>query len=203
MTESPTYPNAIATLAHSGARSSGSTSTPRRADTEPLTATLRQVVPRVAYLIPDFHNPTGALMVDDGRADVARRARPHADDRDHRRVDGGRWRSTGSDAAPRSRRTPTDAVSVGSLSKPFWGGLRIGWIRVPAAPDGRRSSGPGSASTWARPCSSSWSRATCCATASDLLAHRREQLRASRDAALVAAVAEHLPDWRSARPPAG
>ena len=24
-----------------------------------------------------------------------------------------------------------DAVSVGSLSKPFWGGLRIGWLRVP------------------------------------------------------------------------
>src|SRR5680860_1149802 len=24
------------------------------------------------------------------------------------------------------------AVSVGSLSKAFWGGLRIGWIRVPA-----------------------------------------------------------------------
>jgi DNA-binding transcriptional MocR family regulator len=36
----------------------------------------------------------------------------------------------------------------------------------------------------------------------DLLVHRREQLRASRDAAL-AAVAEHLPDWRPTRPTGG
>ena len=51
--------------------SSGSTSLATDADTEALTTTLRQVVPRVAYLIPDFHNPTGTLMGDEGRADVA------------------------------------------------------------------------------------------------------------------------------------
>ncbi|RAD74040.1 PLP-dependent aminotransferase family protein, partial [Burkholderia multivorans] len=26
-----------------------------------------------------------------------------------------------------------DAISVGSMSKVFWGGLRIGWMRVPAS----------------------------------------------------------------------
>ena len=27
-----------------------------------MQATLRQTAPRLAYLIPDFHNPTGALI---------------------------------------------------------------------------------------------------------------------------------------------
>ena len=36
----------------------------------------------------------------------------------------------------------------------------------------------------------------------ELLEHRREQLRSSRDAAL-AAVAEHLPDWQVSRPGGG
>ena len=71
VTESPTYPNAIATLSHAGARVIGVDVPRDHADTEALTTTLRQVVPRVAYLIPDFHNPTGTLMGDEGRADVA------------------------------------------------------------------------------------------------------------------------------------
>ena len=107
VTESPTYPNAIATLAHSGARIVGVDVPRDETDTEPLTTTLRQVVPRVAYLIPDFHNPTGSLMLDEGRADVARRAGADPHDRDHRRVDGRaaprRAADAGAVRGPRSR----------------------------------------------------------------------------------------------------
>ena len=66
---------------------------------------LRQVMPRVAYLIPDFHNPTGSLMLDEGRAEVAQpwpgRAPP--------RSSTSRWWRcpwTGSRCRRRSRRTP-------------------------------------------------------------------------------------------------
>ena len=73
VTESPTYPNAIATLTHSGARIVGVDVPPRgsrsrRPDHDPA----RRWCRRVAYLIPDFHNPTGRLMDADGRAAVAR-----------------------------------------------------------------------------------------------------------------------------------
>ena len=131
VTESPTYPNAIATLTHSGARVVGVDVPRNHADTEALTTTLRQVVPRVAYLIPDFHNPTGTLMPEEGRADVAEalaRTRTTAiidESMVALALDG--------QEMPRPfAANLSDTVSVGSLSKPFWGGLRIGWIRVPS-----------------------------------------------------------------------
>ena len=200
VTESPTYPNAIATLTHSGARIIGVDLAPGQADHESLIAALRQVRPRVAYLIPDFHNPTGTLMGDPARAAVARalkRARTvpvidesmvglHLDVEDLPR--------------PFAAHAP-DAVSIGSLSKQFWGGLRVGWIRVPQGQmddffRARLSLDLGV------PLLEQLVATDLLMHGADLLRHRREQLRASRDAAL-AAVAEHLPDWRVGAPPGG
>ena len=114
---------------------------------------MRQVSPRLAYLIPDFHNPTGALMDDEQRARVA-----HALDRGRAVavVD-----ETLAEMAVDDVTMPApfgahaaDAVSVGSASKAYWGGLRIGWLRAP--PTGSvRWSRPGSAWTSAPRCSSS------------------------------------------------
>ncbi len=108
--ESPTYPNAIATLTHAGARLVGVDVPPDAAvagaDVDGLVAAMRQVAPRVAYLIPDFHNPTGALMLDDEqRAGWRGRSPGHA----RRPSSTSRWwpwRSTGRRCRRRSRRTP-------------------------------------------------------------------------------------------------
>jgi DNA-binding transcriptional MocR family regulator len=200
VTESPTYPNAIATLGHSGARLVGVDVPHDETDTEPLTTTLRQVMPRVAYLIPDFHNPTGSLMRDEGRARVARalaRTRTTAiidESMVALPLDGQQLPAPFASYA-------ADAVSVGSLSKPFWGGLRIGWIRVPPARmdaffRARLTLDLGA------PLLEQLVATDLLRDGEDLLAHRREQLRTSRDAAL-AAVAEHLPDWRPTRPTGG
>ncbi len=200
VTESPTYPNAIATLTHSGARIVGVDVPRDEADTEPLVTTLRQVVPRVAYLIPDFHNPTGALMLDPARAEVARaltRTRTTAiidESMVALPLDG---QELPSPFATYSR----DAVSVGSLSKPYWGGLRIGWVRVPsdrmdAFFRARLTLDLGA------PLLEQLVATDLLRDGEDLLTHRRDQLRASRDAALVA-VAQHLPDWRPTHPTGG
>ena len=66
--ESPTYPNAIDTLRRSGARPVALPLDRDGWDVEAAEAALRQTAPRAAYLIPDFHNPTGALMPDAQRA---------------------------------------------------------------------------------------------------------------------------------------
>ena len=92
-------------------------------------------------------------------------------------------------------------ISVGSLSKPYWGGLRIGWLRMPedrvdAFFRARLSLDLGA------PLLEQLVATELLTSGADLLEHRREQLRASRDAAL-AAVAEHLPDWRVSRPTGG
>ncbi len=200
VTESPTYPNAIATLGHCGARLVGVDVPRDESDTEPLTTTLRQVKPRVAYLIPDFHNPTGSLMRDQGREQVAhvlaRTGTTAIIDESMAALplDGQQM------PAPFASYS-TEAVSVGSLSKPYWGGLRVGWVRVP----------PGRVDAFFRarltldlgtPLLEQLVAADLLRDGADLLAHRREQLRSSRDAALVA-VGEHLPDWRPTRPTGG
>ena len=204
LVESPTYPNAIATLTHSGARLVGVDVPPDAAvvgsDVEGLTATLRQVAPRVAYLIPDFHNPTGALMSDAAREQVARvltRTRTTAvidESMVALALDGQELPAPFASYA-------SDAISVGSLSKPYWGGLRIGWLRIP---DGRVD-----AFFRARlsldlgaPLLEQLVATELVNAGRELLDHRREQLRASRDAAL-AAIVEHLPDWRVSRPGGG
>lgn len=202
--ESPTYPNAIATLTHSGARMVGVDVPPdaaaRTPDVDGLVATIRQVAPRVAYLIPDFHNPTGALMTDDQRAQVASALkRTHTtaivdESMVALALDGQQM------PAPFASYSPT-AISVGSLSKPFWGGLRVGWLRLPrdrvdAFFRARLSLDLGVAVL------EQLVGADLLGDGEHLLEHRRAQLRTSRDGALRA-VATHLPDWRVARPGGG
>lgn len=202
--ESPTYPNAIATLTHSGARIVGVDVPPAAAqagpDTAELAVTLRQVVPRVAYLIPDFHNPTGALMDHLGRrriGEVLARTRTTA-------IIDESMVSLALDGqpvpAPFASYSP-DAVSVGSTSKSFWGGLRVGWLRMPeprfdAFFRARLSLDLGA------PVLEQLVAVELLTSSDGLLDHRREQLRSSRDAALTA-VAEQLPDWRVSRPGGG
>jgi len=202
--ESPTYPNAIATLTHSGARLVGVDVPPDAActgpDTPGLAATLRQVTPRVAYLIPDFHNPTGALMDHLGRGrvgEVLARTRTTTiidESMVALALDGQTLPAPFASYAP-------DTVSVGSLSKAYWGGLRIGWLRIPeprvdAFFRARLSLDLGA------PLLEQLVATELVNCSGELLDHRREQLRSSRDAAL-AAVAEHLPDWRVSRPGGG
>ncbi|WP_255954513.1 aminotransferase-like domain-containing protein [Streptomyces odontomachi] len=83
----------------------------------------------LAYLVPDFHNPTGALMPPDTRRAVAQLAAEHrvtlVVDETMRDLD----LRDQPDPAPRIR----GALLIGSTSKSIWGGLRIGWIRAPAS----------------------------------------------------------------------
>ena len=134
LVESPTYPNAIATLEGAGA---SLVTYPlefgpqgHHWDIDAMDQLIGQMRPRSAYLIPDFHNPTGALLPDAQRRDLAEvlgrhRVVPVFDES---------LVELGLEEAP----TPTpmsvlisDSVTVGSVSKIYWGGLRIGWMRIP------------------------------------------------------------------------
>ena len=81
LVESPVYPNAIQAIRHAGARLTGVAVDPDGWDLDALGAAVRQVRPRLVYLIPDFQNPTGHLMTDRSARTFARqlkRARPVA-----------------------------------------------------------------------------------------------------------------------------
>ena len=128
--ESPTYSNAIEALRRSGGRPVPYPVTAAGWDATEFDRTLRHSSPALAYLIPEFQNPTGAWMAEEERAGVARTLRRHRT----RAVIDETLVELSLDGAP--PRTPLaahlrNAITVGSASKAFWGGLRIGWIRAP------------------------------------------------------------------------
>jgi DNA-binding transcriptional MocR family regulator len=200
LVESPTYPNAIAALRRTGARLAGVTVDPTGWDTGAVEAALRQVGARAAYLVPDFQNPTGALMDDEQRARIGRalaRARTTAV------VDETLVEVAVDEVAmpaPFATHAPT-AITVGSASKAFWGGLRIGWLRAPLEQVGALVGSRLSIDLGAAPMEQ-------LVVAELLRSHdgadgfRRERLRASR-AALLEGLRTHLPQWRYAVPAGG
>src|SRR5215468_3127766 len=71
LVESPTYPNALDALTRARTRVVAVGLAPEGWDIEAFVATLRQSLPRLAYLMPDFHNPVGHLMGARDRAALA------------------------------------------------------------------------------------------------------------------------------------
>ena len=83
--EHPTYPNALDAVRRAGGRLVPAAMDRERGwDVEMLEATTRQSAPRLAYLVPDFQNPTGHCDVHAGTG-ADRRAAANEDARGHRR----------------------------------------------------------------------------------------------------------------------
>ena len=200
LVESPVYPNAVATLRRSGARVVTAPVDPDGWDLAAMTATLRQTHPRVAYLIPDFQNPTGLLMPDDQRnrlahALAATRTTAVVDE-SHAALQLG----DGPAPLPFAAHSPT-AISIGGSSKAFWGGLRVGWLRVPVPLIPRLTE----ARLWLDLGAPILEQLvlTRLLTGSDADAGaQRARLRSHRDA-LAAALRDRLPDWRFRLPEGG
>jgi DNA-binding transcriptional MocR family regulator len=74
LVESPTYPHALDALRRAGARLVPA-GVNAGWDPELITSGLRQSAARLAYLIPDFQNPTGLLMDGNVRAALVAAAR--------------------------------------------------------------------------------------------------------------------------------
>ena len=90
----------------------------------------RQHRPALAYVISTFHNPTGSVLSPLARRTLAETAAaagvPLIDD--EVLADLG---FPGEQAPPPLAAYADTVISVGSLSKTVWAGLRIGWVRAP------------------------------------------------------------------------
>ncbi|MGY3677066.1 aminotransferase-like domain-containing protein [Streptomyces sp. TE33382] len=127
--ENPTYSRAISLLGMGRARVAGIRVATDGWDTGQLRTAFAAVRGGMAYLVPDFHNPTGALMDTRTRRTVAELAAEHqvtvvADET---------LRDVNLTAGPIRHPRIRDAILIGSLSKAIWGGVRVGWIRAPRA----------------------------------------------------------------------
>jgi DNA-binding transcriptional MocR family regulator len=200
LVESPVYPNAADALRRAGARLCPAPVDPGGWDLDATFALMRQTAPRLAYLIPDFQNPTGHLMSDRQREQYAAALRrthtvPVVDEA-HQMLP--------LDGQPMPRPFAAhahDAITIGSASKGFWGGLRIGWIRAPHALMERLTHTRVTMDLGA-PVLEQLVLVRLLAESEHILDTNRARLREQRDA-LVADVAERLPDWRFRTPSGG
>lgn len=128
--EDPTFPGAVDAFRAAGARILSVPLHAAGADVDLLLATVSQSAVRAVYLMPTFHNPTGTVMPEAARRELARFSRasqiPIIDDNTLAEL------ALGCEPPPPLAAYGRDApiVSIGSLSKLFWAGLRVGWIRA-------------------------------------------------------------------------
>jgi DNA-binding transcriptional MocR family regulator len=130
LVEAPSYPHAYEALKSAGRRLVPVAVDARRGwDDDGLEQAFQRARPALAYLMPDFHNPTGAVMPGHQRerlmASAGRAGSVVVADETMAEL-----RIDGAPELPLAAYGP--AVLIGSLGKTVWGGLRIGWIRADA-----------------------------------------------------------------------
>lgn len=133
VTEELTYPGAINVFRAAGAGIRTARHTPQGVDLPSLARTVEATAPKLVYLIPDSHNPTGVVAPMLARrrlAELAAGWKPLVVE------DASLW-PTQWDGRLRTpitglRANRDEGVLVGSLSKISWAGLRVGWVRGPA-----------------------------------------------------------------------
>jgi DNA-binding transcriptional MocR family regulator len=171
-------------------------------DADLLLGSLRQARPKLAYLIPDFQNPTGHLMPAPLRERVVATAHAVGTDLvvDESFVD---LPLDGTVLPPptASFDRHSRVITIGGMSKPFWGGLRIGWVRA-SAPQVQRLAAARVGVDMASPVLDQLVAVHLLADAPAIVAARRAQLTAQRDA-LLAELARRLPEWRVTVPHGG
>jgi len=209
LVEHPTYPNALGAITTRGARPVPVPMAPdadgrSRWDLDLLTSAVRDAAPRLAYLIPDFQNPTGALLDDADRARLVELARRTGTPLlvDETLTD---LALDGQEVVPVAAHGAADSplvLSIGSASKSFWGGLRIGWIRTSAAMV-RRLAAARAGVDLGGPALEQLTVARLLAEHDEqVLAERRRELAAARDH-LLGRLARTFPGWRPSRPTGG
>lgn len=201
LVESPVYPNATQAIASSGARLRSVPVDPGGWDLDAVAAALDEVRPSLAYLVPDFHNPTGHVMTGAQRAAYARALRRAGtvaivDEAHHAlALDGQRM--------PRPFAAYDDrTVTLGSASKSHWGGLRLGWIRAPHDLVERLTRARLGLDLGAPVMEQLVLTRLLTGDGGGVVERQRERLREQRDA-LLAAISSDLPEWRFHRPGGG
>ncbi|MEY2460370.1 MAG: hypothetical protein QOG30_2200, partial [Acidimicrobiaceae bacterium] len=128
--EDPTYPGAVAAFGQAGARLRGVAVDRSGVRVDELAAALADR-PALVYLQSTVHSPTGVVLSDSRRRKIAALVSasrvPLVEDLALADL---AWESAPPPIA--SYCTDASVAVIGSLSKLFWGGLRIGWVRAPA-----------------------------------------------------------------------
>jgi DNA-binding transcriptional MocR family regulator len=201
LVEVPSYPVALDALRFAAARLSPVPVTREGWDLDALLTVARTHRPALAYLMPDFHNPTGALIDEAARRRAMRALRSAATFVviDETFVE---LNLDGVDMpAPAARFGDERTITVGSLSKAVWGGLRVGWARADPAVIHRLTAAR-AMSDMSGPLFEQIVATHVLRHLDDILVERRAMIRRRRDA-LAGALDRRLQEWRYALPAGG
>jgi DNA-binding transcriptional MocR family regulator len=203
LVEEPSYPNAFEALRRARARMIPVPMADDGWDLDRIQASFRRASPRLGYMICDFQNPTGFLMTEGQRGSLvaaAERSGAHlVVDETFARLDLEPWREMPEPVAIHDRQGRV--VTIGSMSKAYWGGLRIGWIRC-VAPLARRLARARVGLDLATPVLEQLVAQHLLGAGEDVLAERRSLLTERRDT-LSFALRRTLPTWRFTVPRGG
>jgi DNA-binding transcriptional MocR family regulator len=203
VTEDPTYPGTIDAIHRVGARPVGVAP----GDIGRLADAVTVHRPALAYLIPTHQNPTGFVLPAAERHEVVALARRNHDvtfiddmtmaELSH--APGG----PGAGPPPLAALAPRlpNVVTVGSFSKTYWGGLRLGWVRAPEGIVARLAAAKAAADLGSPAFGQGVVAALVRSSHEEIIAWRSAWAR-QRYAALSAALAASRPDW-AWTPPAG
>jgi DNA-binding transcriptional MocR family regulator len=199
LVEQPSFHGALAAIAAAGARPVPVAMNPEAGedawDLDAMNFAVRQLAPNLAYLMPDNHNPTGLTLPARARIELARiiaetRTRTIVDET---MVDMWLDEPVPPPLAAAMTSRHDLVLTIGSMSKSFWGGLRIGWIRAERSTLATVAAVRPSLDL-GTPILEQLAAASLLAHADTVVPERREMVRARR-ARMTSLLAEHLPDW--------
>jgi len=199
--EDPTFPGMLDALHRAGARLVGVPP----GDVARLAAAVAVHSPSLVYLIPTYQNPVGSVLPAAAREAVAALARRHPDVTfidDMTLADVSL--SDGDVPVPLAALAPDapNIVTVGSLSKLYWGGLRVGWVRAPSGIVARLAAAKAAADLG----STAYHQGVVAAVVAgqhDAIVKWRAEWTRSRYDAVAAALRSFLPAWDWAPPSGG
>ncbi|MET9516318.1 PLP-dependent aminotransferase family protein [Streptomyces sp. NPDC002994] len=199
--ESPGWPGCLDVLRAAGSRLVGVELDSDGIRIDRLAAALAEHQPALLYVMPTYHNPTGTLMSAGRRRRVAELAAEHGvtilEDSAHAA-------SLAPGQAPppiATNRAGGTVLTVGSLAKAVWGGLRIGWIRAPQDAVARLARLK-ALNDLGSPILDQ-ALAARLLPALPTLAPERDRILRERLATMTRLLAERLPDWRWQEPQGG
>jgi DNA-binding transcriptional MocR family regulator len=201
LVENPTYFGALQAFRLAGARLAGVAAGPKHVDAAQLRDRILATRPRLVHLTPTHHNPTGATMPETARRDVARLSQEFGTPivEDCALAD---LAIEGLPPKPIAAFAGEGTVlTIGSMSKLYWAGLRIGWIRGPAGVIAQAARLK-TAADLGCPLLTQVIGSQLLGALEQAKALRGAQLRTRRDL-LVELLGEHLPEWRFTTPKGG
>ncbi len=197
--EDPTYIGALDAIRAVGACTVPVPVGPEGIRLDALARSMGSMSPAFLYVVPTFHNPTGAVMPEANRRALAELAVR----RDLIVVEDLAPETTVSRRMlpPVASHAPDQVITIGSLSKGGWGGLRIGWIRaeprIITRLAARKATFDHGSPTLPQ------AIAVRMLARGDEFGERAERESKLRREVAAAALREFLPDWRWIMPPGG